>query len=324
MPSTTGFARYDVAALGELVVDLVPAGHAGHDALFAAKPGGAPGNVAAGAARLGLRAAMLSKVGHGYFGDVLIDTLRQAGVETGGIVRSATDVTALAVVSVDLHGQPHFTLYHEGCADANYDPRELDREIVGNCRVLHVGSLSLGTPRSAATHRAAVKLAKEAGALISTDVNFRPALWRDRAAMLAVGREAVAAANIVKLSEDELSALAGTADLAEAVAALWHPDLKVLAVTRGAVGAELFTADDRVAIPGFEVEVVDTVGCGDAFMAALLAGLLADGNYVIGTESLRAIGRTACAAGAIVAGVSGAMQSMPSAGDIAAFMKART
>lgn len=95
--------RFDVAALGELVIDMVPVAGAG-GRLFAAKPGGAPGNVAAGVARLGLRAAMLSNVGPGHLGDLLITALAQAGVETRGIVRALVETTALAVVSTSPPG----------------------------------------------------------------------------------------------------------------------------------------------------------------------------------------------------------------------------
>ena len=97
--------RYDVAALGELVIDMLPAGSGSSNRIFTAKPGGAPGNVAAGAARLGLKAALLSKVGPGAFGNLLIETLASAGVQTRGVVRSKSAPTALAVVSTDAAGQ---------------------------------------------------------------------------------------------------------------------------------------------------------------------------------------------------------------------------
>ena len=151
-------------------------------------------------------------------------------------------------------------------------------------------------------------------------MNFRPALWRDPEAMRATGREAVANADIVKVSAEELSLLTGLDDEADAVSALWHPRLKVLAVTRGAAGADLFAAGHRVHVPGFMVPVVDTVGCGDAFMATFLAGLLAADIATLDEDTLFQIGRRACAAGALVAGVAGAMEAMPRADNIAAFL----
>jgi len=314
--------RFDVAALGELVIDMVPADGVGR--LFAAKPGGAPGNVAAGVARLGLRAAMLSKVGPGALGDLLVATLRHAGVDTGGIVRAAVETTALAVVSVDTAGERDFVLYREGCADASFAAAEVALEVVRASRVLHVGSLSLATPASAAAQRLAVATAIEAGALISTDVNFRAAIWRDREAMLATGREAIARADIVKVNEAELRGLARLDDVVGAVRAIWQPRLKLLAVTRGAEGAELFTPSLHCHVPGFAVSVVYTVGCGDAFMESLLADLTETDLAALDEPALFEIGSNDSAAGAAVARVAGAMEDMPRREDIAALRATST
>ena len=232
-------------------------------------------------------------------------------MSTKTITTADFETTSLAVVSLDASGDRDFALYREGCADASLAVEELDLDVVGTTRVLHTGSLSLGSPASAAAQRAAVAAAREAGALISADPNLRPAVWRDPAAMLATGREAVAAADIVKISEEELAALSGTRGIRAGVAAIWHPGLKVMAVTRGAAGAILLTPDARVAIPGFAVDVLDTVGCGDAFTASLLAGLLAADIASLDAATLTSIGRRASAAGAVMATISGAMGAMP-------------
>ena len=212
-------------------------------------------------------------MGPGSLGSLLIEALARAGVETRGIVRSQVDPTALAVVSLNAAGESEFMLYREACADSRYEPGEVALDIAGACRVLHVGSLSLGSPLSAEAQRLAVKTAKKAGALISTDVNFRPAIWSNPGMMHATGREAIASADIVKVNAEELLALAPAADTASAVRSLWHSGLKLFAVTHGARGAELFTTRCHVSIAGFPVKVADTVGCGDAFTAALLTGL---------------------------------------------------
>jgi len=315
-----GPMRFDVTALGELVVDLVPVDRANGERLFAAKPGGAPGNVAAAVARLGRSAAMISKVGPGSLGDLLIETLARAGVDTTGVARSASAPTAIAIVSVDGDGERDFVLYRDGCADANLSADEIPLAIVRASRVLHVGSLSLATPRSAAAQRRAVACAREAGITVSVDVNLRLALWRDREAMRATGREAVAGANLVKVSAQEAFLLTGRSDIAAAAEDLWHDGLKLLAVTKGAHGAELFTARHHVNIEGFTVPVLDTVGCGDAFTAALLTGLLAADFSFAEREALVHAGRYACAAGAAMAGVVGAMADMPRRADILALL----
>jgi fructokinase len=276
--------------------------------------------VAAGVARLGQRAAMLGKVGPGSLGSLLIETLARAGVDTHGIMRSQVDPTALAVVSLNSGGESDFMLYRDGCADSRYGPDEVALDIVRACRVLHVGSLSLASPLSAQAQRLAVNTARDAGALISADVNFRPAIWRNLEAMYATGREAIAGADIVKVNAEELAALASATDTATAVRGLWHSNLKLFAVTHGARGAELFTPRCHVNVAGFPVKVADTVGCGDAFMAALLTGLLQNGPATLGEAELHDIGRTACAAGAVMARVVGAMEHMPRQQDIAALI----
>jgi sugar/nucleoside kinase (ribokinase family) len=141
---------------------------------------------------------MLSKVGPGDLGDLLVNALAQAGVDTRGVVRGVVETTALAVVSVDAKGERDFVLYRQGCADASFAADEVALDVVRASRVIHVGSLSLATPASAGAQRLAIATAIAAGALISADVNFRPALWRDREAMLATGREAIAHADIVR------------------------------------------------------------------------------------------------------------------------------
>jgi sugar/nucleoside kinase (ribokinase family) len=315
MPARGESGRIDAAVLGELVIDLIPARGADGQHVYAANPGGAPGNVAAGLARLGLHSLMLSKVGPGAFGDLLLRTLAEAGVDTSGVARATTEPTALAMVTLDAQGEREFMLYREGCANANLAPSELPREMLRSCRLLHVGSLSLATPVSAAAQRTAIASLREHGGLISADVNLRPAIWRDLEAMRATGIEAARNADILKVSTEELAILTGLDDVRAGAAALWHPSLQVLAVTRGAAGAVLFTRDHRVEVPGHAIEVIDTVGCGDAFMAALLAELLR-GGMPRSERHLMEIGRFACAAGGVMAGRSGAMAAMPLRADI--------
>ena len=165
--------RHDVVAFGELVIDLVPARSADGQACFAAKPGGAPGNVAVGVSRLGGSAAMLSKVGEEAFGRLLIATLAGYGVATDGVLTTREGNTSLAVVTVAPDGDRDFMFYRNGCAESTYAPAEVDVGIIRGARILHVGSLVLGQPVSAAAQRHAVQTAQQAGAWVSVDVNLR-------------------------------------------------------------------------------------------------------------------------------------------------------
>jgi fructokinase len=310
--------RYDLTTLGELVIDLVPVASPSGTA-YLPKPGGAPANVAAGAARLGLNAAMITKVGSEAFGRLALGALEAAGVATEAVVRTDAHNTALAVVSLTPEGERDFFFYRENCADANFAPEELPLASIRSSRVLHVGSLWLASPISAAAQRNAVATAADAGVLVSADPNFRPAFWREPAHMIAAGRETIRAANVVKLSEEELLLLAGSADAA-AARSLWHDGLILAAVTRGPAGADLVTAQECVFTPGFSVATIDTIGCGDAFLATLLCELLACGFAGLDRAALARIGRRASAAGALMATVSGALESMPTGAMIDRFL----
>src|SRR6185437_6191899 len=138
--------RIDVAALGELVVDLIPARAADGSACLAPKPGGAPGNVAVGVARLGGHAAMLSKVGDDAFGRLLIETLTANGVGTEAVLTTQAGATSIAVVTVAPDGEREFLIYRKGSADSIYAAEDVAADVIRSARILHVGSLWLGEP----------------------------------------------------------------------------------------------------------------------------------------------------------------------------------
>ncbi len=310
---------YDVVALGELLIDMVPLPAPAGALNFAAKPGGAPGNAAVGLAKLGRPVAMLSKVGNDAFGRLLTGTIAAAGASVEAIVVSKDHLTGVAVVTLDAQGDRDFLFYRQDCADVNYAPDEVREDLIRGARILHVNSLVLASPVSGSAQRHAMAVAREAGILISVDPNLRPLLWESREAMIAAAREVIAAADILKVGEDELQIITGIADTAAALAQVWHDGLRVVAITRGAAGATILTRADRVDVPGIAVKVVDTTGCGDSFMAAFLTGLL-DSAFDLSADNLAAIGRFACGAGAITARKPGGMDAMPTRAELAAFM----
>jgi fructokinase len=315
--------RYDVTTLGELVIDLIPAPSTAGLA-FVACPGGAPGNVAAGVARLGMKSAMISKVGEDVFGHAAVSALGAAGVATQAIHRTSAHNTALAVVAPDAAGEISYSLYRENSSDSNLAEQEIPTDLIAASGILHVGTLLLATPVSAAAQRFAINSAKSSGVRISTDVNFRSAFWHDPEIMRSAGVEMVRAASIVKMSREELGLMVGSDDPRSAVGSLWHPDILLFAVTAGPAGADLYTAHQVVSVPGFSVDTVDSVGCGDAFMASLLASFAIEHGSPPTGAALRNLGLRACAAGALVATRSGALASMPSSSEIDAFLAARS
>ncbi len=298
--------------LGDLFVDLIPHSRQDGQWLYTPSPGGAPGNVAAGLAKLGHKALMVSRVGDDAFGRLLIDALRGFGVDVLGIVRSATEQAGLSIVSLNEQGDRSFMFYHDKPADQHIQTNDIDADWLAQSRILHVGILPLASSTSAAAQRKAMDFADANGALISCDVNFRSALWDNDVAMLAAGREVISRAAIVKVSEEELQSLNGNDEMDVAVHALWHDRLKYLSVTRGAAGARLYTPAGMFECAGFKVNAVDTTGAGDAYTASILSGVLQ------GLSPERLVD-AACAAGSLAASKKGAMESLPTSAELAAF-----
>lgn len=311
---------WDVACLGELVIDLTPHSLVDGEWLYLPSPGGATGNVAAGLARLGRRTLMLAKVGDDAFGRLLTGALARHGVDAAGVTATAEGKTRLSVVSLAEDGDRAFMFYKDNPADALLDAADIRPAFVSGARLLHVGTLMMAAPRAAAAQARAIDLARQVGTPLSVDANFRLGLWPGQDAMIAAGRSLVAQAHIVKLSEDELQALAGDQPLEQAARSLWHKGLKLLAVTRGSRGAVLFTRTSRLDCHGYTVAAIDTTAAGDAFMASLISGLLDIGLDSESEEVLLRMLRASCAAGALAASRKGAMASLPTAEEIAGLL----
>jgi fructokinase len=304
---------FDVVACGELLIDFVSleSGVTLAEApAFKKAAGGAPANVAVGVARLGHSAGFMGQVGDDPFGHFLADTLRDSGVDTGGLLFSDAARTALAFVSLRADGERSFVFYRHPSADMLWRPEDVDPAYAGNTRIFHYGSISLiGEPSRSAT-LAALDYARRAGALISYDPNLRLALWPSadaaRAGMLAGWRYA----DVIKVNEEEAEFLTGEADLDRAARRLWHEDLRLLAVTRGAAGCTYFTPDGKGEAAGFSVEPVDTTGAGDGFVAGLLSGLLAADLHWDEVALRRAV-RLGNAVGALTTTQRGAIPALP-------------
>lgn len=313
---------FEVASLGELLIDMVPLPAEDGALNFAAKPGGAPGNAVVGLAKLGRRVTMLSKVGDDAFGRLLTRTIAASGADIGHIAVTADHRTGVAVVTLDEHNERDFLFYRQDCADANYTAQEVPAAVIEEAEILHVNSLVLSAPVSAHAQRHAISTAQKAGIVISADPNLRPLLWASADDMIAAAREVIAAANILKIGEDELGIITGIDDPDRALESLWHDELRVVAVTAGARGATLLTREARATVPGVKVKVVDTTGCGDSFMAAFLTGLI-ESDFDLGAENLARIGRFACAAGAMTATAPGGMDAMPTRAALETFLAAQ-
>ena len=303
----------DVVCIGEALIDLVPVTGAGGDETFVKAAGGAPANVAVGLARLGIASAFIGTVGDDALGRYLTRTLASHGVETKGIRVTTAAPTALAVVTLDPDGERDFLFYGHPAAHALLTQEEIDETMIAAAKLVHFGTITLvgGPARDATLH--AIDLAHRHGVRVGFDPNLRLPLWPDAAAAIEAMRLGIAAANVVKLSEDELRFLQGdSCDLVEAARALWHPGLELMTVTLGRKGCLWLDPIEEGEVAGFAVEAIDTTGAGDAFTAALLAGLIRHRDLDgLGRDALSGLVRFANAAGALATMQRGAIPALP-------------
>ena len=306
---------YDLITLGEALIDL-PATQSGVSLTdapgFTKVPAGAPGNVAAAGAKLGLKTAFVSKAGDDPFGKCLVQHFGGLGVDTSHFILDKEARTGLAFVSVMPDGERDFLFYFDPARDFALRPGELDGEWLGSTRIFHYGSISLIAEPGRSATREAVRLAREGGALVSYDPNLRPWLWPSKAAMRAGALAGFADADIVKISEDEVVTLFPDApNEATAVFRILEKGPWLVCVTRGAKGCSGYHENCMVNAAGFSVPFVDATGAGDSFTAGLLAFLLRQGPDLEGTLKyaryiLRDALRYANACGALATTVLGA------------------
>ncbi|HEY9122208.1 MAG TPA: PfkB family carbohydrate kinase [Brevefilum sp.] len=316
----------DIVTLGELLIDFVPT--TSNVSLieapaFKKAPGGAPANVAAGLAKLGISCAFLGKVGDDPFGEFLEKTLSDLGVNTRGLVFSHKARTALAFVSLKADGEREFMFYRHPSADMLYTPEEVDYPLIKHAKIFHFGSISLISEPSRSATLAALAAARENGVLISYDPNLRLALWPDPSAakdgMLSVWEKA----DLIKVSEDELTFLTGLDDIDEAVNTLWHENLKLLVVTLGKDGCRYYTPGFNDFVEGISAKAIDTTGAGDGFVAGLLKGLSEHPEALVNESALRKVCLYANAVGALTTTQLGAIPALPTTQEVHAFLDSK-
>lgn len=315
-------ASPQAVTLGEMLIDFVPEdnGVSLADArAFVKAPGGAPANVAVGLARLGIRAGFLGKVGDDPFGHYLSGVLEASGVDVSEVRFDAQARTALAFVSLTGAGERDFLFYRNPSADMRHRPEEVDEAYLAGASLLHIGSISLIQEPSRGATLKALQVAAEHDLLVSYDPNLRLPLWPSPDAAREGIRSVWRRAQVIKISEDELEFLTGARDMA-AARTLRHERLRLLVVTRGGAGAWYLTRQGEGEVAGFRVEPVDTTGAGDAFTAALLAGLLEDDALDRDRKALELAIRRANAYAALTTTKLGAIPALSSREELDAFL----
>jgi fructokinase len=256
-----------IVVCGEALIDLVPAGPS---ATWRATNGGGPANTAVALARLGTPAALACRLSGDAFGRQLREHLRASGVDLRLAV-AAREPTTLAVVSLDERGSADYQFYVNGTADWQWSPDELPAKLPPGTQGLHVGTLASMLPPGAAVLYEWIAAHRD-DAVVTYDVNVRPALLPDRAAF---GRQVAGwldLAHVVKASHDDLAWLYPDTDPIDAARA-WQEEhaIAVVLLTLGAAGAVAVPRGaDPLPVAGIHVDVVDTVGAGDTFAAAFL------------------------------------------------------
>ncbi|WP_175058937.1 carbohydrate kinase [Thermococcus sp. 2319x1] len=276
-----------IYAIGEILIDFIAKeeGKLRDVREFEKHPGGAPANVVVGLRRLGVKSALISKVGADPFGEFLIEELKKERVKTKYIIKDSNKHTGIVFVQL-IGAKPEFILY-DGVAYFNLRTEEIQWDFMRDAELLHFGSVLFAREPSRSTVFEVLRAVK-GKVPISYDVNIRLDLWRGREKeMLKDIEEALKLADIVKIGDGELEYLNKIG------IALEDFNFALVAITRGAKGNTIIHKDIRVDVPSFKVEPVDTTGAGDAFMAALLASLFYMGKLDIlefSKEELKELG----------------------------------
>ena len=311
--------------IGELLIDFVsttPDVTLAAAPGFVKAPGGAPANVAVGLAKLGIDAGFIGKVGADAFGDFLRETLAQNRVNTDSLIADATARTTLAFVATRSDGMKDITFYRHPGADIQLSPDELDTDAIQSAALFHYGSVSLSHSPSREATLEAIKAAKTGGALLSYDANLRLMLWDDADDAKRWIWEVMPYADVVKISEEEWEFIMGDVSFATgAKRILEQQGASLVVITLGEKGGYYTNGSAEGAVDGFAAKVVDTLGAGDAFVAAMLSQLLQHENlHSLDTSQLNAIMRYANAAGALATQKVGVIPALPTAAEIEAFL----
>ncbi|HIU87571.1 MAG TPA: carbohydrate kinase [Candidatus Avilachnospira avistercoris] len=265
----------DVCAVGELLIDFATVGtnENGYPEL-SANPGGAPCNFLAALTKYGFKTAFIGKVGEDVFGDLLIGTLKDIGIDTKGIVRTKDAFTTLAFVTFDNNGERKFGFARKPGADTCLCFEDCDLSLVDEAKVFHFGTLSLTHEPARTATRKLISYAKSKGKLITFDPNLRKPLWDsmdDAKREIAWG---LSAADIIKISDEEIDFLWGLSPMEGAHRILEENAAKLVFVTMGAEGAFYSNRIHEGFVPIPKVHPIDTTGAGDIFCGSALSRIL--------------------------------------------------
>jgi len=298
---------------------------------FKPKPGGAPANAAVALSRLGANSAFIGKLGDDHFGTYLQKVLDDEGVETRGIRFDPDARTTMAIIAMPDKFSAEFVFYRNPGADQLLAIEDLDRDLLESTKALHFGSVSLTDEPVRSTTFKAAQIAREAGALVSFDVNYRPSLWKESAEAISQSRLMLKEVDLVKVNQEEAELLTGlehidrsnSVQLENAALALMNSGPEIVIITLGSDGSYFQINSGGAYILPYKVDTVDAIGCGDAFIAGLLSKLVVgdDWRENISVEYLAEALNYANAVGALTSLKRGAIPALPTKEEVEVFIK---
>ncbi len=316
--------KYDVTALGELLIDFTESGLSEQgNPLLEANPGGAVTNMLSMLSKFGRKTAYIGKVGNDGFGLQLEAALKEQGIDTKGLNFDNEVHTTLAIVTKKPNGDRDFSFYRKPGADMMLRKDEVDPEIIRDSKIFHSGSLSMTDPIVEEAHRYALDAAIDAGCIITYDPNLRPPLWDSP----DIAREKIefglSKSDAVKISDDEIRFLSGEEDIAKGARIIKERfGIPFLCATLGPEGSICFFKDLEVfGKPFLTDKTVETTGAGDTFCACMVNGILEHGLTDWDEESIREMLEFANAAASLVTTRKGALRVMPQISEVRAFME---
>lgn len=311
--------KYDVVALGELLIDFTENGTSGQgNPIYEANPGGAPCNVLSMLTKLGHKTAFIGKVGQDIFGNRLKKTLDEVGIDTSNLVMDEEVKTTLAFVETFPDGDRDFSFYRNPGADMMLHEDEVQMELVKDTNIFHFGTLSMTHEGVRNATKKAIVAAKEAGAVISFDPNLREPLWKsldDAKEQVAYG---LSQCDVLKISDNEIQWFTGEEDYDAGIAKLRQQyDIPLIMLSMGKDGSRAYYKDLRVEVkPFLQENTIETTGAGDTFGGCCLHYVLKNGLHNLNKENLTEMLTFANAAASIITTRKGALRVMPEEAEV--------
>ena len=316
--------KYDVIALGELLIDFTQNGLSEQgNGLFEANPGGAPCNVLSMLNNLGKKTSFIGKVGNDQFGKTLKKALEELGIGTENLLMDNEVHTTLALVHTFADGDRDFSFYRNPGADMMFTVDELNLDLVRDTRIFHFGTLSMTHDGIRATTKKAVETAKEAGALISFDPNLREPLWDSLDNAKEQVRWGLGKCDVLKISDNEIQWLTGEEDFTAGVKKIREEfPIPLILVSMGRDGSRAYYGDHYVEVaPFLQENTIETTGAGDTFCACVLNYVLEHDLEALTDEQLKEMLTFANAAASIITTRKGALRVMPTREEVLDFLK---